>query len=595
MTGRFTPDSGDIWAPDPSSVPSRRARRARPARREGRGPGWLAAVAYCAIGLLCLSLAGLAFVLIAPPLDAVRDRLIADVHDRTGRTLTVAGPLSVSLFPRVVVSLGGVALLPPEGMDGAATVTVPSVEAETSLWSLLSRRPQLGRLTLRQPTIDLAVDAEGRRSWDLAAAKGSPSSSRAPAGERSEPVAAPEASPQTPPKASPEAHAHARARPLAVEIVDGTLRYRDARSGASYEVGALNLGVAAESPDGAVRVAGSLAWQGEPVRLVATVSGQALRGERPAQVALQLQGAPVDATYEGTLDLEGGVSADGTLSLTRLAYRDLAIGAGSLALSVNGAVAKATLRDLEIYGGHARGRLTLDLTGSAPSAAAGLKLTGVSLQPLLKDIAGLPWIDGRGTVELALSTLGAPQKQVLETLQGQVRLAVAEGSVTGIDVDKTLRALQRGRLDRLAPRRDDRTSFSTLSGSFTINDGIARSKDLRLVSAHVQLTGEGTIELPARRIDYTLNTKIAGTDAEEPAGGAAVRIGTLELPIGIKGPLDAPEFTIKGQEGLTDAVKQIGKNLRSREVQDALKGLLGGDSDKRVKPGELIEKLLKKE
>jgi hypothetical protein len=32
-----------------------------------------------------------------------------------------------------------------------------------------------------------------------------------------------------------------------------------------------------------------------------------------------------------------------------------------------------------------------------------------------------------------------------------------------------------------------------------------------------------------------------------------------------------------------------------KQVQDAIKGLIGGDGDKRTKPSELIERLLKKE
>src|SRR5262249_39801502 len=98
----------------------------------------------------------------------------------------------------------------------------------------------------------------------------------------------------------------------------------------------------------------------------------------------------------------------------------------------------------------------------------------------------------------------------------------------------------------------------------------------------------------ARRIDATLQTKIDGSAGANPADGAVVNIGTLELPIGIKGSLERPEFTIKGQEGLTEAINRIGKNLKSREVKDAIEGLLSGDRSKRVKPAELLEKLLKK-
>jgi uncharacterized protein involved in outer membrane biogenesis len=136
--------------------------RRYPAPRKRR---WLAAAGYGALALVCLAFGALAFVLVAPPLDAVRDRLAADVSARTGRTLTVAGPMSVALFPRVVVAFSDNALQPPEGVAGAPTLTAPSLDVETSLWSLLSRRPRLDRITLHRPTIELAIDAQGRRSW----------------------------------------------------------------------------------------------------------------------------------------------------------------------------------------------------------------------------------------------------------------------------------------------------------------------------------------------------------------------------------------------------------------------------------------------
>jgi uncharacterized protein involved in outer membrane biogenesis len=542
-------------------------------------------------GLLCLSVAALAYVVIAPPLDVVRDRLIDGVHARTGRSLTVAGPLSVSLssLPHVVVSLGGVLLLPPDGMEGAATVVAQSIDAEMSLWSVLSRRPQLDRLTLNRPTIDLAIDAKGNRSWDLAIAKAAPvpqpPAAAAPTGDTAvDGAPAPKPSTRAP-----------RPRPLAVRVVDGTVRYRDARSGASYEIDTLNANMTADNAKGDVHLAGTFAWQGDAFRFSAALPEAALRGEHAAQVALALDGASIEASYDGTLATRGGVSAEGTLSLARLTYKELRIGPGSIALSVNAGVAKATFRDLELYGGRAHGRLSLDTTRPAPSIVAGLKLVDISVQPLLKDAADLTWIDGRGTVVLALTALGTSERQILETLQGQVQLAVTEGGVSGIDIDKTMRALQRGRLDRLAARSEDRTPFSSLSGTFGISDGVARNSDLKLASTHVQLAGEGTIELVPRRIDYTLNTKIVGNADGKPADGAAVRIGTIELPVGIKGQLDRPEFTIKGQEALTDTIKQIGRNLRSREVRDAIKGLLSGGGEKRAKPAELIEKLLRKE
>jgi len=730
MTGRPSPDSGDIWrqgrVEDPRS--ERRAGgspRARTKRRPQRGSRrWLAGAGYSGLALVCLCLAAVVFLLVAPPLDAVRDRLIERVNARTGRTLVIAGPASLSLFPRVAVSLSGVSLLAPEGMEGAPIATIPSLEAEVSLWSLLSRRPQVGRLTLHRPTIELTIDAQGRRNWEFIAPRALPSTA-ADAGGRD---------PQLPTHTVPPAERTTvatleRLGVRSVRVVDATLRYRDERSGSRYEIGSLDLVVAAKDLDGHVELNGTLAWRGVQVGFSGTASPlRAILSDQLAQLAVKVSGAPIEAAYEGTSALKGGISAEGkvsikapsaralgdwlgaawlasstadplaisghvvaangqvtfspieatlgeaalegslavdvtgrpsvrgklqiseldlgrilvrrsthadvpasqplatgpaappqpeiaagrkgwsdqaidpqllaaadadlALSVGRLIYRDLKTGPSTLSVAVNGGLAKMVLENVELYGGRGQGELTLDGTGRTLAFRTSLNLAGVSVLPLLNDAGGVGWLDGRGTIALALSGHGLSERQIVEALNGKVDVAVAEGAMTGIDIGKIMRTLQRGRLPSLTPAPGDRTPFSELTGTFDIANGAAKGRDLKLVSTHVQLKGEGTIELGPRRIDYTLHAKIAGGP---PAEGVTLKIGTLEIPIGIKGPLEAPAFTIVGQEGLTDTLKQIGKNLKSREVQDAIKGLLRGDGDKRVKPRELIDKLLKKE
>ncbi len=504
MTGRPIRDRG-IWDQDRSGG-ARRGLRPQPGARR-----WLVVASYGGLALLCLALGAVAFVLVAPPLDRVRDRLAEQIQSRTGRTLTVTGPMSVSLFPRVVVSLADATVLPPEGMQGSPTVTMPAVDAEMSLWSLLSRRPQVDRLTLHRPVIELAVDAQGRRNWAPGAPKTSVSPPPAVEARKDDPASRPSLAARDPTRAR-------RRHPVSVQIVDGTLRYRDERSGTRHEIGALNLKVAAADSTGPVEIGGGFAWQGVPLRFSGSVSAELALDGRPGEVSFTLAGEPVAATYKGTLGVREGLSADGNLAVERLVYKSLKIGSSMLALSVGAGLAKATLQDSEIYGGRAQGAVTVDTTGPAPALAASLKLSGVSLLPLLGATADIGWLDGRGTVALDLAGQGSSERQIVETLQGKVQVAVADGAITGIDIDRSLRALQRGRLDRVAPRREDRTPFSELSGTFDIANGVARNQDLKLVSANLQLSGEGTIELAPRRIDYTLQTKIAGGQPDEGAG-----------------------------------------------------------------------------
>jgi hypothetical protein len=87
-----------------------------------------------------------------------------------------------------------------------------------------------------------------------------------------------------------------------------------------------------------------------------------------------------------------------------------------------------------------------------------------------------------------------------------------------------------------------------------------------------------------------VSTPNSGTDR------AVVNLSNVEIPVRIEGSWDKPNFTVAGQEKIVETIKEIGKNLKSDDVKEALKGLLGGgDGDKKVKPRDILEKLLKKQ
>jgi AsmA protein len=291
------------------------------------------------------------------------------------------------------------------------------------------------------------------------------------------------------------------------------------------------------------------------------------------------------------LAILGQLDANLTLSAGRLIYKDVRTGPSRLAVAVANGLARITLEDVELYGGRARGILTLDASGSVPAASSQFILSRVALQPFLTAAMRFPWLEGSGNMYMELAGQGLTERQMVEALSGKVDISSAEGAVIGLDVGKIVRNLQRARLPSLTPSPDERTPFSELSSTFTITHGIAANKDLKLVSPHVQLNGEGTLDLGRRQIDYTVRTKIGGTPDPE----ATIKVGSLEVPIAITGPWDKPVFGIKGQEQLTDTLKQVRKNLKSQDVRDAIKGLLQGDGEKRVKPRDLIDKLLKKD
>lgn len=748
MIHRPQPDLSDIWEDGPpvpkGAVPGPARRLKAGKRRPGpRAPRrlWLTVLGYGALTLACLGAAGAAFLIVATPVDLARDRFIEHVRARTGRDLAVAGPTALSLFPRPTVSLSDVSVSASGDADGPPILTTPKVEAELSLWSLLTAQPAIERVTLHRPSIELVVDPNGRRSWEAASAR--------PRRTEAGPGAAADTSAEAP-STQPAPAAETRslsARPKSgfgtIRILDATVHYRDETSGSRTDIEALNLTLAAGDPSGPLNIDGSLTVRGTPLTIAATVSsGQALLADQPTPLSIAVSGPPFQGTYQGTLSLAGGFALDGALKVQAASARALSdwvrlpdpgnVGspdamsitaelkaspthvalsklqasfgattmAGSLtvateqkrrvltgnlevseldfgrlltkpartraapdahppssrgspppvaaappaatalqpaerqgrgrnwsedpinlpildALDVNISLSAASLihnairtgpsrlsvvlengngrfnlENVELYGGRARGLVTLERSGDLLVANTKLILNRVALHPFLADSLQFPWLEGTANMYLELAGQGITERQIVESLNGKVEISGTEGALIGLDVGKAMRGLARGRLPSLTPSPEEKTSFSALSATFIVTNGVAKNEDLKLVSSHLQLAGEGTVELGPRQIDYTMRTKISA-DQSDP--GATLKIGTIEVPISIAGPWERPAFGIKGQEQLTGTVKQIGKNLRSQEVRDAIKGLLQGDGEKRVKPRDLIDKLLKKD
>jgi len=376
-----------------------------------------------------------------------------------------------------------------------------------------------------------------------------------------------------------------RARPY----LSGTLRATD------LDLGRLLLRPSpanAPPPQGAAGRAGEVERSGsaETEPAPAGKTAAVAPGKRRATVR-GWSDAPIDLSLLRLAD------ADVTVVVDRLLYRELETGQSQLALALKDSVAKLTLQDTLLYGGRGRGVLTFDASGQEPATSTELGLDNVLYRPLLRDALGIEWLTGRGKITLSLSGQGQSERKIIETLKGKAELVIGNGEFAGIDVGKLLRAIEQAHFNRLEVSPEDRTPFSELAGTFHINKGLAETNDLRLVGPHLRLSGTGSTNLVERSADYSVRLKLAET---APSEGAVIKVSGLEFPMHITGPWERLAFKpdLKGivnSEQASEALRQIGKNLNTPEVREAVKGLLSGDGQQRPKARELLEKLLKKQ
>jgi AsmA protein len=301
--------------------------------------------------------------------------------------------------------------------------------------------------------------------------------------------------------------------------------------------------------------------------------------------------APIDLSWLSLVDADLAVVVD------RLRYRELETGQSQLALALQDGIAKLTLQEMLLYGGRGRGVLTFDASAAQPATSADLTLDNVLCRPLLKDALGLEWLTGRGKITLMLSGHGHSERKIVETLNGKAELAIGNGEFTGIDIGKVLHAIEQAHFNRLEVGPEDKTPFSELAGSFRLSNGVAETNDLRLVGPYMRVSGSGTTNLVERSADYLVRLKFAET---APSEGAVIKVSGLEIPMRVAGPWEKLAFkpdlkALVNSEQAGEAMRQIGKNLNTPEVREAVKDFLSGDGQQRTKPRELLEKLLKKQ
>ncbi len=199
---------------------------------------------------------------------------------------------------------------------------------------------------------------------------------------------------------------------------------------------------------------------------------------------------PIDLSALKTLDL------DGKLRVGALQARNIKAGKVRVDLCAKNGVLNVDPVSANLYQGTAKGNLSVD--ANANRIAVKQDLTGVSIGPLLRDVANKNILDGKGNVSLNVSTTGNQVSSLNRALNGTARMALRDGAVKGVDLPGTVRRVK-ARLggkdaERVASSMQ-KTDFTEMTASFAIKNGVAHNDDLSLKSPFLRATGAGDINI----------------------------------------------------------------------------------------------------
>lgn len=627
------------------------------------------------LGVLVVLLVAIVVILpFAIPTDVYTSRIAALVQSSTGRSLTISGPVKLSLLPQLRLDAQNVALANAPGGVSPQMVQIKEFQAELRLMPLLRGDLEVVRFVLIEPVIALEVDKAGHPNWVFA---------KAGAG------AAPAA-----PAAQPGQGATVSAIRLGdVRLQHGKISYRDQRTDEAQELDDIDAKISLPDLDSPSSIDGSAAWNKQkialtlavarpralleagttPVKFSATADPVKLAFDGEVAVPAKLQGAidvsvpsvrtlanwagspivlggnglgplaikgkidaagskfafsdaaialdaikangnlsidasgarpylkgqlavdrldlnpylaseaktppsaaaptaPAAASGEEPIDLTPlrGADADFNLSAGALVYRKIQFGQSALVLHLKDGKLTTDLTQLALYGGQGSGSLTLDGSGEVPAMSANFRFSGLQIEPLLVALAGTDRLAGRGAFAISVNARAHSREEMIRTLNGNGSLDLENGAIRGVNLigaaQAALSALSHG------ATTSNETAFGSLTGTFTISNGILRNGDLRLTSGPVPVQGAGTVNLAQETVDYRVTVQIAGQ---------------VPVPILVTGPIDNLSYRPDVANALENMVKNPGAVL-PKGVPVNPKSVPGGAA------GGLLNNLLKR-
>lgn len=235
------------------------------------------------------------------------------------------------------------------------------------------------------------------------------------------------------------------------------------------------------------------------------------------------------------------------------------------------------------YQGRLEARVTVDARGEVPGYAAAIDLRSVAIGPLLEALLeDESMLVGTGSLGVDVRTEGATVQALTESLNGQGEMRFSDGAVRGINVARIIRNAE-ARLRGETPEDDgepDETDFTALAGSFQIRDGVVRNDDLTASSPLLRVAGRGSADLPAREMDYRLDTTLVAT-IEGQGGRSLEDLRGVNLPIRITGAFEEPRFRLDLEdvvrERVDERLRREGERLQERLMERF--GLDGGEDD----------------
>ncbi len=262
-----------------------------------------------------------------------------------------------------------------------------------------------------------------------------------------------------------------------------------------------------------------------------------------------------------------------------------------LSIRANEGDIKLTPINARLYGGSYKGDIDLNAQGKKPKLKTNSRLTGVQVEPLLKDVTGSADAVGQANINLALNTSGSNTDQMKRRLSGNGEIKFLDGIFRGVDVAKVLRQIEIMYESKRFGGIDTKgeTRFQSLTGKLKIKNGVVDNDDMLMLANGFRVAGKGMmVNLNDETWKYNLNVIVDPASATR--GEERFNIGGYDILIKCRGKV----VDKKCLPDLESMIAALAEDTIKEKIGEAIGIDLPGVTSKKPAPAKDSKKKSKK-
>lgn len=292
--------------------------------------------------------------------------------------------------------------------------------------------------------------------------------------------------------------------------------------------------------------------------------------EKTAQATTAAKASEPDLSALKSLDMKL------KLAVKSIKVANLATQNWLLDLGVKGGVVDLKQLTADLYQGKLMVNAQVDARQSVASYQFDKRVTGVQVRALLKDLAEVDLLAGTANINIKGKGKSLIPEQLKKNLLANGRFDVTDGALYGVNIPQMIRSAQaKLKGDLSADTKEERkTDFSSLTGNFSLENGIATNPDLAMSSPLLRLAGKGSANLLTESLDYKLTTSLVNSLKGQGGSEKDALVG-VDIPLAITGTFQKPEYALDTQALLNNQLKEETDKAKDK-LKDSLLKKLGG-------------------